>query len=82
MKATLKKRIERLSNHIFLGRSITATHREHGASVAGEIIEATGREIVVSFDNGRFEPFIRRFRRDTGTEFGGSFRLNLSAFAG
>ena len=78
MNASTKKHIERLDNGSFLGRTLTAIHRDNGATLGGTVVEATNREILVEFDNGKFEPTVRKFRRDTGTEMGGDFRLDLA----
>jgi len=77
MNASNKKHIGRLENSVFLGRQMTAIHRENGAALGCVVVEATNKEIVAEFDNGKFEPCVRRFRRDTGTQFGGDFRLDF-----
>lgn len=78
MKASDKKHIERLDNSFFLGRNLTAIHRDNGSAFAGVVTDASNREVTVEFDNGKFEPTVRRFRRDTGTQRGGDFRLDFS----
>jgi len=78
MNANTKKRIAGLSDSLFDGIVISAVGRDSNVRIAGTVISASGNEIAVSFENGRFEPVIRRFRRDTGTQKGGDLRLDFA----
>jgi len=79
MKASSKKKIERFPNEGLVGLQVEAIDRETSSSLSAKIIEATNSYIKASFDNGKFGEIIRTFRRDTATQLGGNFKLNLEA---
>ena len=78
MKASFKKHLSHLDLSYLIGKEVPLTDRETGNSLSGKVTDITGSEITVEFSNGRFESTFRRFRRDIGTQLGGSLRLNFS----
>lgn len=79
MKATTKKHIARLDASVLEGVSLRAIDRSTGAACLATVVSVTNRVIDVVFPNGKFEPVCGRFRRDTGTQMGGSLRLELTS---
>ena len=77
MKPSVKRLIEKANAKDFIGKEVSAVHWENGTVIEGVVESASNREIVVAFPNGKFPPRVRRFRRESGTELGGSFHLNL-----
>ena len=78
MKPSIKRLIEKANAKDFMGKVVSAVHWENGIAIEGVVVSASNREIVVAFPNGKFPPRERRFRRESGTELGGSFHLNLA----
>lgn len=78
MTATFKKHFSRLSSDELLFRAVDVVDRDCGAdTVNGTIVEVTRSAITVDVPNGKFDPFTYSFRRETGTQIGGSRRLDL-----
>jgi len=77
MKPSVKRLIEKANTKDFIGKEVSAVHWESDMVIEGVVVSASNREIVVAFPNGKFPPRERRFRRESGTELAGAFRLNL-----
>ena len=79
MNAITKKKIERFPNLGLIGMQVEAIDRETSASFTAKIVEATNSYIMAEFSNGKYGDILRKFRRDTATQMGGSLKLNLEA---
>jgi hypothetical protein len=78
MKPSVKKLLEKTHSRDFLGKTVSAVHWENGSEITGIVVSASNSQIIVEFPNGKFPAKERKFRRDSGTELGGSFHLVLA----
>ena len=78
MKPSVKRLIEKANTKDFLGKLVSAVHWDNGDVIEGTVVSASNSLLIVAFPNGKFPPKERKFRRESGTELGGVFHLNLS----
>lgn len=74
MKASAKKGIRHTPNAAFEGRRVPVLNRETGEVRLMTICRATGRELVGEFTE-KFGVRQLHFRRDSGTQLAGPFRI-------